>query len=124
MAVQHPAAVVTAIPYPHGIMHQHDLLPFNSDLVVVLQPLKAIAELLDAFVVVAPNEMDAAIEPSAVVPRGHPVVPPEGKVAKMVDVVVRLDNCVPVGDNRFIHLNRVFERPVAITNDVCVAEMG
>jgi hypothetical protein len=92
--------------------------------VVVLDPFKVARERLKAvqeLIVVAADKILAPMEGSKIFMRLRGG--PHGEVAQDVYLVARADYCVPIPCERFVHLIRGREGPVAVPDDVFVPKV-
>lgn len=87
--------------------------------------------LLEVFRVILPQVLDVVVAGNKVYFPVQPVqyVYPFGRTAKTEIAQVKhdifwADHAVPVGNNRFIHMGHILERPVTEPNDVGMVEVG
>ena len=87
--------------------------------------------LLEVFRVILPQVLDVVVAGNEVYFPVQPVqyVYPFGRTAqtKITQVehdILRTDHAVPIGNNRFIHVRHILERPVAEPDDIGVVEVG
>ena len=87
--------------------------------------------LLEVFRVILPQVLDVVVAGNEVYFPVQPVqyVCPFGRTAQteitqVEHDILRADHAVPVGNNRFIHVRYILERPVAEPDDIDVVEVG
>ena len=74
------------------------------------------------YVMIASNKIDFSVQPAQYIyPFGRTA---QTKIAQVKHDIIRSNYSVPVGNNRFIHMGHIFERPVAKPDDVGMVEVG
>ena len=128
VSVEMNAAVMRLVPYTLTVMEQDNHLSSRLDLQIALNAFQRIGadEILDVVghhvIVVTENHIDMTMQaPDRVLELtiGH-----EGKVTKMVDCILRLDELVPVLDQGLVHLVHIVEWTIGVLDDVLVTPVG
>lgn len=119
-----PCSVVALVPHSHGVMSQSNLLtPTLYFPVAVRKSVELRSVSPRQSIVVSFYEDDAATQSLEVAVKVL-VVSSKRKIAKMVNQVIRSNNPIPVGNNRFIHFNHILKWPMAVTDYISVAKVG
>ena len=71
---------------------------------------------------IASNKIDFSVQPAQYIyPFGRTA---QTEIAQVKHDIIRGDHAVPVGNNRFIHVRHILERPAAELDNVRVVEVG
>src|SRR5574338_119722 len=128
VSIQMNASMMGLVPHTLSVVEKNNVLAARLDLFVVLHTCKCIGRnqitnvVGNHVVMITKDDIDVAVQsPSRVfeITVGH-----EGKVTKMVNRILRLDQCIPALDKSLIHLIHVHEWTFAVLNDVFVSPMS
>src|SRR5665213_3313430 len=109
-------------PNLHRVMAKNDPLLANMNLGQRTPGREEMLKLPRRLVVIAVDEMDGLASQPAAVCR-HVVVLPETEISEEIQCVVGLHAGVQPTHNHLIHLPRIGERAIAISNDVEVSKV-
>ena len=122
MAVDVDCALGAAMPGPKRIMAEHDQAPVDHKLDVMRDAGPGAACRHRGRIIVADDEVLAAVE------RRKPCfdsrrIHGHGKIAEVIDVIVRTDDFVPAGDQRSVVLADRLERALVDAEAASIAKM-
>lgn len=128
VSIEVNAAVMRLVPYTLSVMEQDNHLSSRFDLQVALNAFQRVGadEIANVVghhvIVIAENHIDVSVQtPDRVleITVGH-----EGKVTKVVNCILWLDQSIPVLDQCLVHLIHIVEWTIRVLNDVFVTPMG
>lgn len=111
MTVEHQGAMVALVPHTHGVVRKNKMLSLIFDLKIGLAggPTIQFANLIT--IVIAPNQVDFAIQASDDIWDGGLA---HSEIAKMIYVIIRADDRVPIRDHQLVHFLNAFWREIKL----------
>ena len=108
-------------------MVENDCPPFNDESFLVVNAVKPLNKRPlpenSIRVMISENKMNVSIKPSGLKTPIPLLNISEAKVPKVINVVIRLNDRVPVSHQSIIHRFNRFKRSVAILKDIFMPEM-
>ena len=110
------------MPDPHRVVTKNDPLPTNTNLRHLIPTAEGARELTNRRVVISFDHVYVAAD-DAVTVQPRLIRAAETEVSEEIENIVLADLAVEIGEKSSVHIFDCVEWPIAIANDIAVAEM-